>query len=449
MPSIIVRRAIVMLALCAFGACHTDHVNAQQAVAQPAALRHAEELPQSSAVNSDSPTSAYHLSLEEAKFRALENSVVMDLASQQIAVKCFALDAARKDFLPKLLNSFTYFHFDRDLGTVLTTPGILNPATTIAVPVVEQDATTYTAAAIQPITPLLKVQQAVNISQIDVATAQAQKQFARREITKGVEQLYLGLLAVQRMRSGLEQAAAGAEQVVNATNSPDAKISLLQIRQNLVEVNSQASNVNTQLAQLVNLSPCAEFTLDQPPLPPLPFGCRDEVVNSAIAASPQIREAKLQVEKAEAAVKLAQSDYVPTVNAFGFYVNQDATPVIQNDFTGVGLSANYMLEWGKKNDKLREMHATEALARKALQKQFQDMELSAAKTFQEAIRAQQALDYAEQLAQLQRDAKLPSDPFQLKFALKDRLEAEIAAIKAELDYRNAVVELRSIAGLAE
>ncbi len=117
----------------------------------------------------------YQLSLEEAKCRTLQNSVIMELASTQVAAKGHALDAARKDYLPKLLNSFTYFHFDSDLGTVLTTPGIFNPAVTRAVPVINQDAAIYTATAIQPITPLWKVHAAVEIGEAEVGSAQAQR----------------------------------------------------------------------------------------------------------------------------------------------------------------------------------------------------------------------------------------------------------------------------------
>jgi hypothetical protein len=51
------------------------------------------------------------------------------------------------------------------------------------------------------------------------------------------------------------------------------------------------------------------------------------------------------------------------------------------------------------------------------------------------------------LAKLNREAQLPTDPFQLKSALKDRLEAELGAIKADLEYRNAVVELQAATGL--
>ncbi len=157
----------------------------------------------------------------------------------------------------------------------------------------------------------------------------------------------------------------------------------------------------------------------------------------------------MQCEKAAGAVDLANADYLPSVNAYGFYVNQTATPTIQDGFTGVGVSASYLLEWGKKNDTLRQWKATECLARANLQKEIQDIQLSAIKAFNEVNRAEQALGYANQLATLNRDSALPTDPFQLKFAIKDRLESELGAIKADVDYRNAVVEVRSIAGCCD
>ena len=100
-----------------------------------------QQLPVSPEMVSCGADSAYHLTLEDAKSRALSSSIVMELASQQVIAKIHALEAARKDYLPKLLNAFTYFHFDSDLGTVVTTPGIFNPATAITVPIIEQDPT--------------------------------------------------------------------------------------------------------------------------------------------------------------------------------------------------------------------------------------------------------------------------------------------------------------------
>ena len=67
--------------------------------------------------------------------------------------------------------------------------------------------------------------------------------------------------------------------------------------------------------------------------------------------------------------------------------------------------------------------------------------MTAIKAYNEAARTEQAFGYAQQMAQLNREAQLPTDPFQLKFAIKDRLESELGVIKADVDHRNAVVEV--------
>ena len=163
----------------ALAGCASFSAFAQEATQPYQALRTAfetplsEELPGSAVASVDGATTgSYRLSLEEARSRVLQTSVIMDMASTQVAVKCHALQAVRKDYLPKVLNAFTYFHFDSDLGTVLSTPGIILPAQAIEVPVIEQDALLYTATAIQPITPLLKVRELVNVSAAEVRTAQ-------------------------------------------------------------------------------------------------------------------------------------------------------------------------------------------------------------------------------------------------------------------------------------
>ena len=215
-------RRLVLSALIGASSCLCAVAQGPAVIAPHAVppVEHAELLPGSPAVVATDEVISYQLSLDEAISRTLQNSIIMDLASTQVAAKSYALQAAQKDYLPKLLNSFFYFHFDSDLGTVVTTPGIFNPATAISVPIVNQDAPLYAATAVQPITALLKVRAAVDIGEADVGAAQAQRQLARRELTKGVEQLYFGLFAARKIKGGLDLAAAGAQQLVAATNAP-------------------------------------------------------------------------------------------------------------------------------------------------------------------------------------------------------------------------------------
>jgi outer membrane protein TolC len=107
------------------------------------------------------------LTLEEAKQCALTNSKALALASMNVQSKDYASRATRADYFPKIVGSVIYFHFDEDLGSVLTIhghPRLGIPATAVAVNVINQDQSLSTVSVAQPITALLKIRQGVIIA---------------------------------------------------------------------------------------------------------------------------------------------------------------------------------------------------------------------------------------------------------------------------------------------
>src|SRR5436309_117758 len=65
----------------------------------------------------------YRLTLEEAKQRVLANNKLLNLAQLNAESKAFAVRAAQSDYFPKVIGSVMYFHFNDDLGTVVTGGG--------------------------------------------------------------------------------------------------------------------------------------------------------------------------------------------------------------------------------------------------------------------------------------------------------------------------------------
>src|SRR5262245_54271440 len=65
-------------------------------------------------------TSVRRLTLEEARQLALQNNKALALGRLNVEQSGHATAAAGKDYFPKLLGSVTYFHFDRDLGSVVS-----------------------------------------------------------------------------------------------------------------------------------------------------------------------------------------------------------------------------------------------------------------------------------------------------------------------------------------
>ena len=103
------------------------------------------------------------------------------------------------------------------------------PATSVDLPVLNQNTNVANIGAVQPLTDLLKVRQGVKIAQADQQIAQAQEEEGIRKVASGVEQLYWGLLAVRRIQAGAVEGLQGAEMIAK-TGSLDARTALVEAR---------------------------------------------------------------------------------------------------------------------------------------------------------------------------------------------------------------------------
>jgi outer membrane protein TolC len=82
----------------------------------------------------------------------------------------------------------------------------------------------------------------------------------------------------------------------------------------------------------------------------------EECVTTATASHPEILEARAEVAKAEAAVRLAKTDiWVPDVEAFGRYSYQNNVPFLARNFGTFGIHLGYdLFDGGRKRAVKRE-----------------------------------------------------------------------------------------------
>src|SRR5947209_13828618 len=209
----------------------------------PALPATAEDLPPPGAAPANAPPAVVHITLDEAKQRALANNKLLNLAALNAQSKAFAVKAVQADYFPKVIGTAVYLHFNDDLGTVLTTQGrtvsgprerplVTFPANSVDLPVMNQDTSFANVGVVQPITDLLKVRQGVKIAQADQQIAEAQQEEGIRKVASGVEQLYWGLLAARRIQAGAVEGLQGAE-LVAKTGAVEARIALVEARQGL------------------------------------------------------------------------------------------------------------------------------------------------------------------------------------------------------------------------
>jgi outer membrane protein TolC len=410
------------------------------------------------------PPAVVHLTLEEAKQRALANNKLLNLAALNVQAKGFAIKAAQSNYFPHVTGSAVYFHFNDDLGHVLTTQGraltgprgtplLTFPSTAINVSIFQQDTSYYNINVLQPITDLLKVRQGVKLAQADQQIAQAQLEKGIRDLVSGVEQLYWGLLAARRIEAGARDSLRGAEMLAK-TGILEAKIALVEARQAVQQVEKQVADLQEKMNGLLDLPLCTRLELVEPALPVVPFHCADEVIDLALADSPEVREAQSTVAKADAAVAAGKLDYVPSIAMVGGYLNQQSIPAIQPNIGYVGLIGSYtFVDWGKRRSVIRERQHLVSMATLKVRQTQDDIRQKAQKAFREVAESQEALRTAQEMVVLRKEAEKKAttpaalaNPAALIKATSDRLEAEVNTVKAELAYRQAYVEVMSLVG---
>lgn len=415
------------------------------------------EAPSATAPQADATQAVPPLTLEEIKQRVLSNNKLLQLAALNVDSKGYAVRAVQANYFPQIIGQSVYVHFNDDLGTVLTAGGrtvsgprgrplVTFPARAVDLPVINQETALNTIAVVQPVTDLLKVRQGVKVAQADQGIAQAQMEKGTRELLAGAEQLFWGILAAQRIRSGMLAGAAGIEELAK-TGNLEARTALVEGQQGLQQVNAQIADLTQQLNTLIDLPLCTRLELVAPPLPIAPVKCADEAIALAVQSSPEMHEAEENVCKARAAVAAAKLDYVPSIAIIGGYTNQTAADYIQPNIGFVGVMGTYtFIDWGKRRNTIREREQFIAMACLKVQQTQAEVQQKALKAFQDYEQSAGAVHLAEELVALRKESLKAASPADQLKAGKDLLTAEVDAVKADLNQRIAYVKLMSLIG---
>src|SRR5262245_59616489 len=102
-------------------------------------------------------------------------------------------EAAQADYLPKIDSTFTNLHFNKFLGQTFELA-----RRTAELPLLSKDLTIAAFTLTQPVTPLFKVHEAVEIAQADETVAKAKARLMGAQIAATIDEMYFSLLIAQR-----------------------------------------------------------------------------------------------------------------------------------------------------------------------------------------------------------------------------------------------------------
>jgi outer membrane protein TolC len=326
------------------------------------------------------------ISLDDAQAEAAAASAA-NLAQLGVDAARYHREAAQADYFPKIDSMFVNLHFNKFMGERFPIFG-----RTATLPLVRKDQTIASFTVTQPVTPLFKVHNAVEIAKADERVASARAAQLKGQTAANVEKTYFALLIAQR------QQAPAAKELAQSLNA------------------------------LLGFPLETELELIPPP-PMIQAISLQEATQQAIANSAEIVEAEQVVVKARAAARISKLDYVPDVAILGGYAHQTAIPALPRDFSYIGAIATLTIfDFGKREKTISERNIQVEMAQANVQ----------------VVKAKVTANAQKAFLDLQRAGKLRDLTRKVFTAVRYEPGAEEEMYQAELDYRLAYLQLKEV-----
>jgi multidrug efflux pump subunit AcrB/outer membrane protein TolC len=415
------------------------------------------------------------LTLPEAIDLALKQNSVLKISRGKVNEAKQKLVSARADYFPHLSNSTKYAVLsDRGLVTVPagglgTIPGV-GPFPSQSVTFDQGSSTLLISDTTlsQPLTQLLKINEANGIAKSDQSIAEAEVRKAEDEVILTVHQLYYGLLlagkqkeavlaaliaAQESLRESEEGVLAGDQLEVAVTGS---RANLLQNKQSLLATENQIADLTSELEDLLGLPLDMQLNLCEVDLTRSTTQTRDQYLADALSRNPGLQAAKDTIEKSRYAVGAARDEYIPDISLFARHTYQDGAPFITHNIGTFGVQLTWnVFDWGKRGGVVGQRQAQLTQAEENRKRIEKRIAVDIDKAYRKLDRTKMMMDVAREALALRLETERLSAN-QIKAGTTTRAkfaESSAAVKKAELDelqsllsYQLAQAELNQIVG---
>ena len=407
-----------------------------------------------------------HLKLSEAVQLALKHNHNVRIARYRVDEKQHAKEAAKSSYFPYIRNDSSYLRLT-DTQLIQIAPGSLGVAAGTPIPPVNsiinqggRNLITSGTQITQPLTSLLKIKRVNQIAQAEAKASREKADLAENDVALAVHEVYYRILVAQAHRSATEARIKASQDLQNERieqvkfgsalrqDSIESRAQVLQAKQELLTTDLQLDDLKLKLNDLMGLPLTTGLDLD-PAVPEFQGTCaRAECVKAALDSHPEIREARAEVEKAEAAVRLSKTDiWVPDVEALARYSHQENVPFLAHNFGTFGVHFGYdLFDGGRKRAVLREHQAQLSQAKENLARVTDEVELAVETAYDKLERTQQLLKVSEEILALRAESNrvLQEELLQgaaLKsqsgMAIAQEFDAKALLLQSQLDYSQA------------
>ena len=411
-----------------------------------------------------------HITLHEAVQLALHNNHLVRINQFKVDEKQHAKQAAKSEYFPSIRNDSNFVHLT-DTQLIQIYPGTLGTVAGSPIPPVNsvinqggRNLTTSGTQLTQPLTTLLKIRRANDISQAELKASRQSAQQTQNDVALTIHELYYKILIAQLHRGAMEARIKASEDLQServqqvkygSTLEEDlieSRAQLLEAKQELLTTELQLSDLKLQLNDVLGLPLSTALDLDPTTADVQPVCARDTCVAEALASHPEIIEARDGVEKANAAVRLAKLDiYVPDTYAFARYSYQNQVPFLARNFGSFGVHFSYdLFDSGRKRALLRDRESQLSEAKENLARLTDEVELAVLTAYNKLERTDQLRKVSQEVLALRTESnRLVHQELvhgealasQADMGTAQELDAQTLLLQSQLDYMQANDEI--------
>ena len=392
------------------------------------------------------PEGLLRINLPDAKARAAAATKAAELGRLNVAAARYHRQAAQADYFPKVSSTLVNLHFNKFMGQEFALV-----RRNVFLPLVAQDQTVFGVTVAQPVTPLFKVRQAVQIARADERIAQAKVNALRAQTDGSVERAYFNLLIAQRQQVSAEikvKLMTNRSQVAtvalhSAEPAAERQMAFAEATKALLIANSKVIEMAQSLNALMGLPADTRLELAEPS-PMIETVSSGQPAQQSIDSNPEVVEAEETLVKARAAAHLSKLDYVPDVAAMWGYYRQTVIPALPGDFSFVGFVASWnVFDSGKRERTASERSTQVRMAEINLQLVRGKVAASVQKASLDLQRTRRILQLTRQVASMYATVEASYSGTDLE-ARAARAQSEAEMFQAELEYRIAYAELQRL-----
>jgi outer membrane protein len=404
------------------------------------------------------------LTLEESINIALERSLSILSAEEEIKVKEFEERSSKADFYPKLSTSYSYTRLDNDtVNDSKYTTYLYNPVTDSHSPKdyssLEKNTYELNLTATQPLFTGWRLTITHDLASLGVDTAKIQKEIVIQDLILNIKSAYFGILQAEKLEKVARQAVGQLEAhlrvsqafydegIIAKNDLLETEVQMAEARLDLIRATNRVeiarSLFNKLLRRGLNKKVTIKDILDYHPV----RLTLDQCMERAELNRPEIKEVSLNIVSAEKGVGLRKSSYYPTVNLIGNYQRKTddilfiSDPGEDADNWTMILKGEWIFwEWGKKRSDVAAARSKLAKAKYVLNEIKDNIQLEIKGAYLYLRDAEKSIQVARTaIVQAEENFRMNKEKYKQQVATStDVLDAQTLLTQTQTNYFNAL-----------